>query len=76
VVGLLGFLAFAVAYPSGDGDVIKASYALTTLPGWALGFAYALSRLRRLRTPLLVACGLALASDLVFLLSRGPLGPI
>jgi len=76
VVGLLGFLAFTVAYPSGDGDVIKAGYALTTLPGWALGFGFALSRLRRLRAPVLVACGLALASDLVFLLSRGPLGPI
>jgi hypothetical protein len=34
-VGLLGFLAFPVAYPSGDGDVIKAGYALTTLPGGA-----------------------------------------
>jgi hypothetical protein len=75
-LGLLGFLAFTVAYPSGDGDVIKASYALTTLPGWALGFGYALSRLDRLRPVLLVACGLALASDLTFLLHRGALGPL
>jgi hypothetical protein len=76
VVGLLGFLAFTVAYPSGDGDVIKASYVLTTLPGWAIGFGFALSKLSRLRAPLLVACGLALMSDLVFLLHRGPLGPL
>jgi hypothetical protein len=76
IVGLVGFLAFTVAYPSGDGDVIKAGYALTTLPGWAIGFGWALSRLSRFRAPLLAACGLALASDVLFLLHRGPLGPL
>jgi hypothetical protein len=76
VVGLLGFFAFTVVYPSGDGDVIKAGYALTTLPGWALGFGYSLSRLRRFRVPLFAFCALAVASDLIFLLHRGPLGPI
>jgi hypothetical protein len=76
VVGLLGFLAFTVAYPSGDGDVIKAGYALTTLPGWAIGFGFALNRLSRFRAPVLALCGLAVASDLVFLLHRGSLGPL
>jgi hypothetical protein len=79
VVGLLGLLAFAVTYPSGDGDVLKAAYALTTLPGWAIGFGYAVSRLSRSRPVILlvgVSCGLALASDLVFLLHRGSLGPL
>jgi len=76
LVGLGGFLAFTVAYPSGDGDVIKASYALTTLPGWAIGFGYAVNRFRRFRALLGVACGLAIASDLFFLLYRGPLGPL
>jgi len=33
LVGLIGFLVFTVAYPSGDGDVIKAGYLLTTVPG-------------------------------------------
>lgn len=79
IVGLLGFLVFTVTYPSGDGDVIKAAYVLTTVPGWAIGFGYAVSRLSRFR-PLAVlvgaACALALLSDLVFLLHRGPLGPL
>jgi hypothetical protein len=78
VVGFLGFLAFTVSYPSNDGDVIKASYLLTTVPGWAIGFGYAFERLARFRPGRVfvsLACGLALASDAVFLLHRGPLGP-
>jgi hypothetical protein len=79
LVGLLGFLVFTVAYPSGDGDVIKAAYLLTTAPGWAIGFGYAWSRLARHRPASLfmsLACGFALASDLIFLLHRGSLGPL
>jgi hypothetical protein len=79
IVGLLGFLVFTVTYPSGDGDVIKAAYVLTTVPGWAIGFGYAVSRLSRFR-PLAAlvgaACATPLLSDLVFLLHRGPLGPL
>jgi hypothetical protein len=79
IVGLLGFLGFTVTYPSGDGDVIKAAYVLTTVPGWAIGFGYALSQLSRFRA-LAVAvgavCALALVSDLVFLVHRGSLGPL
>jgi hypothetical protein len=78
VAGFLGILAFTVSYPSGDGDVIKASYLLTTVPGWAIGFGYAFERVARFR-PLRIfvslVCALALASDVVFLLHRGPLGP-
>ena len=44
--GLAGYLYFVVAYPSPDGDVLKASYMLTTAAGWAIGFGYALTRLR------------------------------
>jgi hypothetical protein len=79
VVGLLGFVVFTVAYPSGDGDAIKAAYVLTTVPGWALGFGYAWSQLARRHAACILAgvvCGLALLSDLVFLLHRGPLGPL
>jgi hypothetical protein len=79
IVGLLGFLLFTVTYPSGDGDVIKAAYVLTTVPGWALGFGYAWRSLARFRPALVVAsaaCGLALVSDLVFLLHRGSFGPL
>jgi hypothetical protein len=45
-IGILGYLYFTVSYPTPDGDVLKATYMLTTLPGWALGFGYALDRLR------------------------------
>jgi hypothetical protein len=79
IVGLLGFVVFTVTYPSGDGDVIKAAYVLTTVPGWAIGFGFAWSRLARFRHADVfasIACGLALVSDLVFLLHRGSLGPL
>jgi hypothetical protein len=79
VVGLLGFLLFTVSYPSGDGDVIKAGYLLTTVPAWAIGFGYAWRGLARSRPAFVaagLACGFALVSDVVFLLHRGPLGPL
>jgi hypothetical protein len=44
-LGLLGYLYFTVSYPTPDGDVLKASYMLTTAPCWALAFGYALDRL-------------------------------
>jgi hypothetical protein len=45
-LGLLAYFYFAVSYPTDDGDTIKATYLLTTTAGWALGFGYALERLR------------------------------
>jgi 4-amino-4-deoxy-L-arabinose transferase-like glycosyltransferase len=44
--GLLGYLYFTVSFPTPDGDVLKGTYMLASLPGWAFGFAYALDRLR------------------------------
>jgi hypothetical protein len=79
LAGVLGFLYFAVSYPSDDADVLKATYLLTTAPGWAIGFGYAWSRLSRRRflaVPAVAACALALVADLVFLVHRGPLGPL
>jgi hypothetical protein len=46
LLGILGYLYFTVSYPTADGDVLKATYMLTTIAGWALGFGYALERLR------------------------------
>jgi hypothetical protein len=64
-LGLLGYLYFTVSYPTPDGDVLKASYMLTTAPAWALAFGYAVDRLPgRLR---LVAAGVLAASALVSL---------
>jgi hypothetical protein len=64
-LGLLGYLYFTVSYPTSDGDVLKASYMLTTVPAWALAFGYALDRLpRRIR---LVVAGILAASALAAL---------
>jgi hypothetical protein len=64
-LGLLGYLSFTVSYPTADGDVLKASYMLTTAPAWALAFGYALDRLPgRVRV---VVAGLLVASVLVAL---------
>jgi hypothetical protein len=57
-LGLLGYLYFTVSYPTPDGDVLKASYMLTTAPAWALAFGYALDRLPG-RMRLVVAAVLA-----------------
>jgi hypothetical protein len=62
-LGLLGYLFFTVSYPTADGDVLKASYMLTTAPAWALAFGYALDRLPgRVRA---VVAGLLVASVLL-----------
>ena len=64
-LGILGYLYFTVSYPTPDGDVLKASYMLTTAPAWALAFGYAVDRLpRRLRV---VVAGVLGASALVAL---------
>ena len=62
-LGILGYLYFTVSYPTPDGDVLKASYMLTTAPAWALAFGYALDRLpgrvRLLTAAVLAASALA-----------------
>jgi hypothetical protein len=64
-LGLLGYLYFTVSYPTVDGDVLKASYMLTTAPAWALAFGYALERIPgRFR---IVVAGVLAASALVAL---------
>jgi len=76
LLGLAGFLVFGVSYPSPDGDVLKASYLLTTVPGWALGFGFAVGAVCRART---LALGLSvflvgsLVLSLGFLIFDGPL---
>jgi hypothetical protein len=44
-LGILGYLYFTISYPTPDGDVLKASYMLTTAPTWALAFGFAVDRL-------------------------------
>jgi hypothetical protein len=62
-LGLLGYLYFTVSYPTPDGDVLKASYMLTTAPGWALGFGLACDRIAARGRP----WGLVLAATLAAL---------
>jgi hypothetical protein len=73
---LLGFLYYALAFPSPDGDTIKASYMLVAAPAWALTFAWAADSLRRRPVigpaVLLVLAGSALLS-LPFLTYHDPL---
>jgi len=77
-LGLLGYLYFTVSYPTPDGDVLKASYMLTTAPAWALAFGYAFewiaARGRFVRAALMVVTvGSALLS-IPFLVYGNPLG--
>jgi hypothetical protein len=68
-LGLLGYLYFTVSYPTPDGDVLKASYMLTTAPAWALAFGYALDRLPgRLRLAAAGILGASALASLPFLL--------
>ena len=47
--GLLGFLVYAIGYPTPDGDTIKATFMLTTAPAWACAFAVACDRVLAVR---------------------------
>lgn len=71
-LGLLGYLYFTVGYPTRDGDVLKATYMLTTAPFWALGFGYALDaaarRGRAARVALVVVLVASALLSLPFLL--------
>ena len=60
-LGILVYLYFAVSYPTSDGDVLKASYMLSTTAAWGLAFGYALERLRG-RAWLVVLALLAVAA--------------
>jgi hypothetical protein len=68
-LGILGYLYFTISYPTPDGDVLKASYMLSTAPAWALAFGYAIDKLPG-RTRLVVAAILAASAlaSLPFLL--------
>jgi hypothetical protein len=68
-LGLLGYLYFTVSYPTPDGDVLKASYMLTTAPAWALAFGYAIDRLpRRVRVVVAALLAASALAALPFLL--------
>jgi hypothetical protein len=77
VIGLVSYVYFTVEWPSPDGDVLKASYLLTTTPAWALAGGVALDRLGR-RPPLQLAVlsllGVSFLLDLRFLVFGRALG--
>jgi hypothetical protein len=69
LAGLAGYLYFAVDYWTPDGDLLKATYMLSTVAAWGLGFGYALDRLRGWWWPVtLVLLGIAALVELPFLL--------
>ena len=78
LAGIVGMLYFTVSYPTPDGDVIKATYMLTTVPAWAICFGYGLDgvldRWPRLLPVLCVLLGLAALSGLRIALFGSPLG--
>jgi hypothetical protein len=78
VLGLLGYLYFTVSYPTPDGDVLKASYMLTTAPAWALAFGFAFDWLagrgRLVRAALLVVTAGSAVLSVPFLVYGTPLG--
>lgn len=78
LAGIAGMLYFTVGYPTPDGDVIKATYMLTTVPAWAICFGYGLDGVLRRRPRLVpvaaVLLGLAALSGLRIVLFGSPLG--
>jgi len=76
LAGFVGFLYFTVANPTPDGDVIKASYMLTTAPAWALSFGFAFervsSRVNFVRWGLLLLLAGCAVTDLGFIIYRNP----
>jgi hypothetical protein len=65
LVALAGVLYYAIRSPSTDGDTVKAMFALTAVPAWAISFGFAadvlLARSRRVALPvlaILALCGL------------------
>jgi hypothetical protein len=70
LIGLAGYLFFTVNWALENGTMLKATYMLSTTAGWALGFGYALSRLRgrawHAVVALLTLCALAELPFLVY----------
>jgi 4-amino-4-deoxy-L-arabinose transferase-like glycosyltransferase len=60
LAGLAGYLYFTIGWPTHDGDVLKPTYMLTTMPAWALCFGFAVERLGRSRLLLVALAGLLL----------------
>ena len=68
-LAIAGYLYFAVVYWAPDGDLLKATYMLTATAGWAIGFGYALDRIRgRLWPVTIVLLGLFALAELPFLI--------
>jgi hypothetical protein len=68
LLGLAAYLYFAGRYWTPDGDLLKATYMLTTAAGWAIGFGLALDCLRgRAFTVALVILGVLALAELPFL---------
>jgi hypothetical protein len=74
-IALAGYVWYTAHDLAPDGDVIKATYIVSTAPAWAIGFALAFARLPR-RAAVVVGAILAASApvDLRFLVYGSPLG--
>ncbi|MDX6468127.1 MAG: hypothetical protein QOI27_3167 [Gaiellaceae bacterium] len=72
LAGLAGYLYFAIAYPTPDGDVLKPTFMLSTLWAWGLCFAWAACRFAE-RAPRLAVTvlGLVVLLDVPFVVYKG-----
>lgn len=55
VIAVVGYVYFAATYWTSDGDLLKTTYMLSAAGAWALGFGYALDRLRGRAWPAVLA---------------------
>ncbi len=60
VAATAAVLYFAVAYPTSDGDTIKATYAMAAVPALALCFGFAVDRLAAARRVVGIVLGIVL----------------
>jgi hypothetical protein len=68
VIGLAGYLYYAARYWTHDGDLLKTTFMLSTTAAWALGFGYALDRIRGRWWPVTLALvGVAALVEIPFL---------
>jgi hypothetical protein len=49
VASLLAYAYTVIGWPSPDGDILKATYMIASVPAWAIAAAYALDRMSRWR---------------------------
>jgi hypothetical protein len=71
IVALAGALYYAHAYPTVDGDTVKALFILPAVPGFAICFGFAVETIGRRSRWLAIALALPLSACLVVSIAFG-----